>query len=191
MPSSRDDLDSELMRALADGDDLALNSLMEAWTGPLIAFFTRLTGDRAIASDLAQETFMRIYRHRFRFRQNERFSTWLFAIGANIARNHARWRNRHPETLLAHEEIRELPPATGEASPDEHVVLRERQAAVQRAVSTLPHDLREVVVLATWHGLSHAEIGKALQISTKAVETRLYRARKILRDLLAKTLEAP
>ena len=190
MPSSRDDLDSELMRALADGDDLALNSLMEAWSGPLIAFFARLTSDRAIAADLAQETFVRVYRHRFRFRQGERFSTWLFAIGANIARNHVRWRNRHPETLLAHEEIRELPPTAGEASPDEQVLARERQAAVQRAVSTLPHDLREVVVLATWHGLSHAETGKALSISPKAVETRLYRARKILRDLLAETLDA-
>jgi RNA polymerase sigma-70 factor, ECF subfamily len=188
METNRDDLDAELMRALADGDDLALNPLMDAWVSPLIGFFSRLSVDHATARDLAQETFLRVYRHRFRFRQGERFSTWLFAIAANLARNHARWRNRHPETLLAHEEVRELAPQSSSLTPDKQAAAKEQLAAVQSAIATLPHDLREVLVLSTWHDMSQAEIASVLHTSTKAVETRLYRARKILRDMLADKL---
>ncbi len=186
MKSSRDELDSELMRALGEGDDLALNGLIDAWTQPLIAYLTRLTGNHATACDLAQETFVRVYRHRLRFRLSQKFSTWLFGIATNLARNHARWHGRHPETLLEHEHLKEL--TTTAASPDEQTMAGERTAALQNAVATLPRDMREVLLLSTWQGMSHSEIARLQNTSEKAVELRLYRARRLLRELLAEHL---
>ncbi len=189
MTSSRDELDSELMRSLAEGDDLALNRLIDTWSQPLIAYLTRVTGNHSTACDLAQETFVRVYRHRLRFRLSQKFSTWLFSIATNLSRNHARWQGRHPETLLEHENLRELPVTSADASPDKQTIANERLTALQKAVCTLPQDMREVLVLSTMHGMNHAEIAHVQNTSEKAVELRLYRARKLLRELLADHLK--
>lgn len=186
---ARDELDAELMRTLAEGDDLALNRLMDAWSQPLIGYLMRLTGSHATACDLAQESFVRVHRHRLEYRPSQKFSTWLFAIATNLARNHARWRSRHPEALTEPENLRELPVASSSASPDEQAAANERLAAVQKAVSELPHDMREVLILSTWHGMSHAEIARVQSTTEKAVEVRLYRARKLLRELLGEHLK--
>jgi RNA polymerase sigma-70 factor (ECF subfamily) len=187
---ARDELDAELMRTLAEGDDLALNRLIDAWSQPLISYLMRLTGSHATACDLAQESFVRVHRHRLEFRPSQKFSTWLFAIATNLARNHARWRSRHPEALTEPENLRELPVASTHATPDQQAAANERLAAVQKAVSELPHDLREVLILSTWHGLSHAEIARVQDTTEKAVEVRLYRARKLLREMLGEHLMA-
>jgi RNA polymerase sigma-70 factor (ECF subfamily) len=189
MTRERDEFDIEHMRCLAEGDDLALNRLIDVWSQPLIGYLTRLAGSEATAQDLAQETFVRVYRHRLAFRPSQKFSTWLFAIATNLARNHARWRARHPETLLEHENLREFPVAAQTSSPDEQSVANERVAAIQKAVADLPQDMREVLILSTWHGMSHAEIARVQDTSEKAVEVRLYRARKLLRDLLSDHLQ--
>lgn len=186
---ARDELDAELMRTLAEGDDLALNRLMDAWSQPLISYLMRLTGSHATACDLAQESFVRVHRHRLEYRPSQKFSTWLFAIATNLARNHARWRSRHPEALTEPENLRELPVASSHAAPDEQAAANERIAAVQQAVSELPHDLREVLILSTWHGMSHAEIARVQDTTEKAVEVRLYRARKLLREMLGEHLK--
>jgi RNA polymerase sigma-70 factor (ECF subfamily) len=185
MTRARDDLDNEWMRKLAGGEELALNRLMDAWSEPIIAYLTRLTSNAATAADLAQETFVRVYRHRYRFSTSQKFSTWLFAIATNLARNHARWHDRHTETLLGHETLSNLPLAAAHAAPDERAIANECLIAVQNAVAELKHDLREVLILATWHGMSHSEIARVQDTSEKAVELRLYRARKMLRELLA------
>lgn len=183
--TTRDELDAELMRTLAEGDDLALNRLMDTWSQPLIGYLLRLTGSHATACDLAQETFVRVHRHRFGYRSSQKFSTWLFAIATNLARNHARWRSRHPEALTEPENLRELAVATPHASPDEQAAANERLAALQKAVSELPQDMREILILSTWHGMSHADIARVQNTSEKAVELRLYRARKLLREILS------
>ncbi|MBL9183416.1 MAG: RNA polymerase sigma factor [Verrucomicrobiaceae bacterium] len=186
---ARDELDAELMRTLAEGDDLALNRLMDAWSQPLIGYLMRLTGSHATACDLAQESFVRVHRHRLQYQASQKFSTWLFAIATNLARNYARWRSRHPEALTEPENLRELPVASSRASPDEQAAANERLAAVQKAVSELPHDMREVLILSTWHGMSHAEIARVQDTTEKAVEVRLYRARKLLREMLGEHLK--
>jgi RNA polymerase sigma-70 factor (ECF subfamily) len=150
----------------------------------------RLTSSHATACDLAQESFVRVHRHRFEYRPSQKFSTWLFAIATNLARNHARWRSRHPEALTEPENLRELPVASSHASPDEQAAANERLAAVQKAVSELPQDMREILILSTWHGLSHAEIARVQGTTEKAVEVRLYRARKLLREMLGDRLTA-
>src|SRR5690606_35165531 len=84
--------DEALAAALRAGDDAALDTLMLRWQVPLRAFLYRHTHNEADALDLAQETFVRIYQHRARYREGARFSTWMFQIALNLARDHARRR---------------------------------------------------------------------------------------------------
>lgn len=179
-----DDEDRNLMQALASGNDPALNLLIRRWSGRLAGYLSRLCGCHATASDLAQETFVRIYRHRHRYRPAQKFSTWLFAIATNLARNHARWQKRHPVTLLEPEAVRELPLDNGQPTPHGRLELAERAAAVKEAMFKLPQEQRETVILSAYEGMSYAEIADIMDTTEKVVEMRLYRARKQLRELL-------
>ena len=78
---------------------------------------------------------------------------------------------------------------TAHAQPDEQTIANERVSALQNAVATLPQEMREVLILSTWHGMDHAEIARIQNTSAKAVEIRLYRARRHLRDLLSEQLK--
>jgi RNA polymerase sigma-70 factor (ECF subfamily) len=177
------------MERLAAGQDAALNDLMERHATPVFHFLCRMVGNEDDASDLAQETFVRVFRARASFRTGEKFSTWLFTIAANLARNHFRWRSRHPNVSLeteageSEQTLGSRLPATDPA-PNEQALAAERVAAVRTAVSKLPEDLREAVVLCEWEELSVAEAAAILETTSKAVESRLYRARQILRERL-------
>lgn len=179
------DMDATWMQELAQGEDSALNRLMDRWSEPLLRYLSRLTADVDAAKDLAQESFVRVYRHRFDFRASQKFSTWLFAIATNLARNHARWRSRHPESLVESDDPAH--PAS-DPTPVETMMAAERQRAVQKAIQALPHELREAVILSSYHDMTQAQIAKVQDTTEKAVEVRLYRARRMLRELLADTL---
>lgn len=180
--------DSELMLRLAAGDDLALNALMTRWSGRVAAFLFRMTGQREVAVDLAQETFVKLYQARARYKPRGNFSTYLFAIAANLARNHARWKTRHPTVSLdanatdGAEYVCE--PVDPGQTPGEAALARERSATVNRAIISLPLDLREAITLFICEGLGYAEIAELTRCSPKAVETRIYRARLILKERL-------
>src|SRR5690349_18320580 len=88
------------MERLIAGHDAALNDLMERHATPVFHFLCRMVGNEDDANDLAQETFARVFRARDSFRLNEKFTTWLYTIAANLARNHFRWRARHPNVSL-------------------------------------------------------------------------------------------
>jgi RNA polymerase sigma-70 factor, ECF subfamily len=145
------------------------------------------------ANDLAQETFVRVFKSCKSFRTNERFSTWLYTIAANLARNHFRWRSRHPavsletETSDADQTLGSTLTANDPA-PNEQTLAAERAAAVQAAVSRLPEELREAIVLCEWEERTVAEAAMILQATPKAIESRLYRARQILRERLKQWL---
>ncbi len=177
------------MERLAAGQDTALNDLMERHAVPVFHFLCRMVGNEDDANDLAQETFVRVFRASASFRPNEKFSTWLFTIAANLARNHFRWRSRHPnvsleaETGEAEQTIGSTLPANDPA-PNEQALAAERAAAVRVAVGKLPEDLREAIVLCEWEELSVAEAAAILKSTPKAVESRLYRARQVLRERL-------
>lgn len=172
------------MLALQRGDELALNRLMAQWQAPLRSFLYRHTQNEAVAMDLAQETFVRIHRHRARFRSGAKFSTWMFQIALNLARDHARYQRRHPTESLA-----AAPEATTTDHPANQLRDAEMVTAVRAAIAGLPDDLREAVLLSEYQGLSHAEIGEAVGATPKAVETRLYRARQQLRQVLGRWLK--
>ena len=158
----------ELMSRLARGDDLALNTLMDRWGDRVASFLYKMTGSRDAAVDLAQETFVKLYQARDRYRPGGNFSTYLFAIAANLARNHAT--------------VPEL--ADPNQTPEEAARSAEKIRAVHDAFLCLPPDLREAMTLFAYEGMGYAEIATVSQCSSKAVETRIYRARQLLRDQL-------
>lgn len=183
-PDTQEPADEALASALHRGDDRALDTLMLRWQVPLRSFLYRHTQNEADALDLAQETFVRIYQHRARYREGARFSTWMFQIALNLARDHARRRIRRPQVTL--DSVAE---STDSAStPDAATLASERAVAVRTAIADLPENLRAPLVLSEYEDLSHAEIAAIIHATPKAVETRLARARDLLRKSLSRFL---
>ncbi len=186
------DADAALMARLAAGDDLALNELMQHWQTPLVAFILRYVGSEAEALDLAQETFVRIYQSRERYQPTAKFSTWLFTIASNLSRNMLRWRQRHPTVSAiatdrsgeSHDLLEES--TSPERSPADNAEHNDLASAVREHILALPHDLKTAVLLFEYEDLSYEEIAGVLGCTPKAVETRLYRARKSLGESLAR-----
>jgi RNA polymerase sigma factor (sigma-70 family) len=174
------------MERLAAGEDSVLGDLMQRWAPRVQAYFLRLTGSETVAQDLAEETFVRLYQTRARFQPGtppHAFSTWLFGIAANLGREHLRWKKRHPTSPLEEE-----PDALEPDSPESLAESRETVEAVRFAISQLPEDLREAVLLSEYEEMSHAEIASVVGCTPKAVERRLSRARERLRQTLSRWL---
>ena len=183
---ARDRADMEKLQA---GHDAALNELMERHATPVFHFLCRMVGNEDDANDLAQETFVRVFKSCKSFRAEQKFSTWLFTIAANLAKNHFRWRSRHPNLSLDAENPETEQSLAGtlpanDSAPNDQALAVERAQAVRLAVSKLPDDLREAIVLCEWEERSVAEAASILAATPKAVESRLYRARGILRERL-------
>src|SRR5262249_6160746 len=176
--------DFACMVRLREGDDLALNELMERWQKPLHSFILRYVGNYADSIELAAETFARVYRHRSRFNFKSKFSTWLLTIATNLCRHHARWCKRHP-TISLDEVSDENLFVSAEETPSARASRTELAKLVKEEIEKLPHDLKTAVLLFAYDNLSYAEIGEILGCTPKAVETRLYRVRKLLAKRLA------
>ena len=181
------------MARLAAGHDAALNGLMERHATSVFHFLCRMLGNEEDANDLAQETFARVYRAKTSFRENEKFTTWLYTIAANLARNQFRWRTRHPNTSLnagtdsTGQSLSDVLPSNDPA-PGEQMIAAERAAAVREAVNLLPDDMREAIVCCEWEERTVIETATILNTMPKAIESRLYRARQILRARLKQWL---
>jgi RNA polymerase sigma-70 factor (ECF subfamily) len=185
------DLDGELMARLQGGDDRALDLLMDKWQVPLRGFLYRSLRNEADALDLAQETFVRVYTHRQKFRPEAKFSTWVFSIALNLCRDRIRrgkGRFSVPldENVLGKTDDRSV--GTTSSTPDADLVRAEMAETVRAAVDALPEPLRTTVLLCEYEDMPHAEAAAVAGCSPKAIETRLYRARALLRASLAKFL---
>ena len=180
MPENSEEADHAAMARLCAGDDLALNEIMERWKRPLTSYLCRWIGHEHEAVDLAQETFVRIYENRRTYRPDGKFSSWLWTIAANLARNQKRWHARHPQVPLELEP--DLPAAA--STPDQSILQRELTRRIQAAVQELPGDLRTAFLLFESEGQTYDDIAVIAGCSRKAVETRLYRARHMLREKL-------
>lgn len=190
-PAAADD--RALMERVQSDDEQAFAALMAHWEVPTKSLIARLVFNTHEAEELAQETFVRVWQQRGKYRPGAEFKPWLFAIAVNLARNRLRWWKRRPTVSM--EEW--TPTGEGEvaggtqltsASPVEGAVgmeRAERAAAVRDAISALPAELREAIVLFEYEQLSQAEIAAAVGTTPKAVETRIYRAREKLRRALA------
>lgn len=189
-----DGQDRSDMARLAAGQGAALNDLMSRHAERLFQYLVRSLQNEEDAADLAQETFVRVYQNRAKFDVHKKFSTWLYAIASNLVRDRYRWRTRHPQVSLdaandatGNDFGKTLP--DNAPSPSEVAQKEERAETVRRAVAALPRDLRLPLVLAEYEEKSHVEIGAILGCSAKAVEVRIYRARKELRVCLGGLLE--
>jgi RNA polymerase sigma-70 factor (ECF subfamily) len=191
-PGSSEEQDRIDMQRLAAGQDQALEELMARHAEKLFHYLVRLLQNETKASDLAEEVFVRIYQNRLKFKSTHKFSTWLFTIATNLARDLRRYQARHPQVSMeadgkAGHDLRETL-AESRPNPGEALEIHERAKCVRQAVAGLSEELRIPLVLAVYEEKSHAEIAEILQCSVKAVEMRLYRARNELRGELEKVL---
>ncbi len=196
MTASTDEQDRSDMARLATGQDTAMDDLMSRHAERLYHYLLRMLQNETEASDLAQETFVRVYLNRVRFKAAHKFSTWLYTIATNLVRDLQRQRVRHPTVSLEGQRedsgqgFHELLPDE-KPNPVEMLDTEERAETVRLAVASLPEELRAPLILSVYEEKSHAEIGEVLECSAKAVETRLYRARQFLRQRLEKALALP
>lgn len=185
------DLDDEAMARLARGDDRALNELMARWKQKAAAFLFRFVGDQTTAIELTEEIFIRVYQHRARYRPTGQFSTWFFQIASNLARQRARWKQRHPESSLDELEAKGIgSTCVTHADPATELERKERTQAIQGAILKLPDDQRAAFILQEYENLTVREIAAVQNASEKAIESRLGRARKALREQLLPFLSA-
>jgi RNA polymerase sigma-70 factor, ECF subfamily len=185
---STPDPDARLMERLKT-DDLALNIIMERWSSRVASFVFKMSGSHALANELAQETFVKLYQARMRYEAKGSFNGYLFGIAANLVKNHRRWQMRHPTVSL------DDPDFDSQGNPDfsmshssdpsASVETRETLRTILEAVFSLPVDLREAITLFVDEGLGYSEIAQVVGCTPKAVETRIYRARQILKTRLA------
>ncbi len=194
--SHTDDQDQQDMARLVAGDDHGLNDLMASHGERLFHYLIRQLGNESEAADLAEDTFVRVYQNAGKFNPRQRFSTWLFVIATNLARDRLRWRQRHPNVSIEAAEVPNglaLRDKLAAANPDPRETLQndERIIAIRQAVAELPEDLRTPLLLAEYEELAQAEIADILHCTIKAVETRIYRARKQLREKLNPWTQPP
>ena len=186
--------DSEVVAAFLAGNRRAFNELVERYQNRLLNFVYRTTGDRERAEDLVQETFIRVYRHLHRFDQSKKFSTWIYTIASNLAKNELRNRSRNPlvlfQTILKNrtEDQRPLEWEDNTYRPDDLFRKRALKAQVDAAVDQLPEHHRTVFLLREMEGKTYEEIAEITDTNLGTVKSRLNRARnsfaRIIQPLL-------
>lgn len=171
---------------------MALNRLIARWQRPLVSYAYRYVQNSADANDLVAGVFVRLYQQRTRLRPDTNVAAWLFTALTNLCHNHHRWRRRHPTVPLepparddgerSRGDFGELP--TDRPGPDTLLAQDEAAQAVRSAIDDLPHDLKVTVLLHHYENLSYREIAEIIHCSERGVETRLYRARQQLKQML-------
>src|SRR5208282_6038954 len=190
----RDELDPKsdaaIMLRVAEGDEAGFNYLATKYHRPMIHFLYRMVGNQAVAEELAQEVFLRVYRARSSYRAEARFSTWLYRIATNLAVNHARdtRHERSAQTVYLDqpdEETGTTPDVADDEPTAEQQLLRdERMTAIRRHVMALPERQRTAVLMHKYQGMDYREIGEVLKLSESATKSLLFRAYQTLRDKL-------
>jgi len=179
-----EDPDGAAVDRVRRGDARAFDELVQAHQHRLVNYLTALVGNHADAEDAAQEAFLRAFRGMSQFKGLSLFKTWLYQIATNVARTQAGRRGARPETsggLLAGGEADAVVPVDP-GDLEARVVLRDR---LDRALATLPEDLRQAVILRDVEGWDYLEIAAMAGIPIGTVESRIFRARQRLRELLA------
>lgn len=170
---------------------LLVGELASRWLERLAGFIFGFTGDAAGAPDLAQEAFVRVFKHRENYREVARFSTWLYTIGRNLALNEIRNRKRRPNLVGADAEGRDDPLvrfADDNAGPAERTEQDDLRALVRREIGALPDHYRVVVILVDLEERPYQEAAEILELPIGTVRSRLSRAREQLERRLRKVL---
>jgi RNA polymerase sigma-70 factor (ECF subfamily) len=185
--------DHALLEATRTGDEEAFSELVGRYRNQITSYIYRMTNDYDEAVDLAQETFVRVFRAMDRYQTTYAFSTYIYRIATNLAISELRKRKRRRLVSLtglfqAREEAaaapREFHPMDASPLQDAALVDAERRGAVARAISTLPEKYRAPLVLRDVEGKSYEEIAHILETNVGTVKSRISRARSFLRDKL-------
>jgi RNA polymerase sigma-70 factor (ECF subfamily) len=175
--------DSELVTAFLDGEERAFGVLVERYQTRLLNFIYRTIGDRERGEDLVQEVFIRVYRHLHRFDRSKKFSTWVYTIASNLAKNELRNRSRNPlvffQTIKKNwqDDDRPLQFEDSTTRPDDLYRKRHLRELVEQSVQQLPEHHRQVFVLRELEGKSYEEIAEITGCNLGTVKSRLNRAR--------------
>ncbi len=178
-PTANCDDDAAAVRRVLDGDVDAFETIVVRWQGPLVSLAYRYCHNRAIAEELAQEAFLKIYQALQGWRREARFSSWMFAVAHNHYRSALR--RRQPPSLSIEQIARSVQGGDLGAELDAGW----RNEAIRLAVSTLPPKYREVIVLYYFHQMDLAETARTARLREGTVKARLFRARKLLERKLA------
>ena len=175
IPASTIEDEADVDRVLA-GDIAAFERIVRRWQGPLVNMAWRYCRDRGRAEEMAQDAFIRIWRGLASWRRESGFSTWLFALAANVFRSELK---RFPAVNLPLEEIAE--PA-GPAVQQNAMEEQRRYEVVRRAVLALPPRYREPVILFYFHEMDVGQAARTLGMPEGTMKARLARARDLLRE---------
>jgi RNA polymerase sigma-70 factor (ECF subfamily) len=177
------DPDVELLARIGNHEPAAVNEMVTRKLPRLLALASRILGDAEEAKDVAQESFLRIWRQAAHWRSGEaRFDTWLHRVALNLCHDRLRRRKEH---ALSDEQALELPDTT--PPPDAQLETAEGSARMAAALATLPERQREAIVLQYYQELSNIDAAALMNISVEALESLLSRARRQLRSQLADT----
>ena len=178
------DQDLELMLRVRGGDAESFELLLRRHRTPLVNYFCRMVRDPALAEDLAQEAFLRVYQARHRYEAEARFTTWLYRIATNLALNAIR--DRKPVVSVDMPTGREGEPASSRLadsrpSVEQRMIESDRQRLIRQAIEALPGNQRAAVILHKYQEVDYQQIARVLGVSVSAVKSLLFRAYESLR----------
>jgi RNA polymerase sigma-70 factor, ECF subfamily len=182
--------DAAIMLELRAGNMAGFDFLIQKYRKPIIHFMYRMVHNQAVAEELAQEVFLRVYRSRETYRAEARFSTWLYRIATNLGVNHARdtRHERAASTIYLDEADSETgtTPDVADTTPsaEANMLRRERLNAIRQHVLALPERQRMAVLMHKYEGMDYKQIGDVLKLSESATKSLLFRAYQTLRDKL-------
>ena len=181
--------DHALLEGTLAGDEDAFAELVGRYRNQITSYIYRMVNDYDTAVDLAQETFIRVYRAAGRYQTTHAFSTYIYRIATNVAISELRKRKRRRLVSLTGlltspdgEELMDFQPVDEKPLQDIALIDAEKRAVIKRAISTLPDRYRAPLVLRDVEGKSYDEIAAILQTSEGTVKSRINRARNFLRD---------
>lgn len=181
--SGEADLDAQRMQRVASGDFSAMRELVDYWQKPLINFFFRSVNSVHTAEDLAQATFVKIFRNAGTYEPKAKFSSWLFLVARSVLISNFRKDAVRPATVTDPSEL----PAVAE--PQDALGVSDLEFAFSESVKTLPENHRTAILLLCQQELSYEEIASLMNASVQNVKTWIFRARQSLRDALSVFLE--
>jgi RNA polymerase sigma-70 factor (ECF subfamily) len=182
--------DAQVMLRVRDGDDAAFNYLVERYRRAMISFMFRMCHNAAIAEELAQEVFLRVYRSRASYAADAKFTTWLYRIATNLGVNHARdHKHDRPEEKASLDEVDEgtglsLDVADERPNVEQELLRSERLRAIRQQVEALPERQRIAVMMHKYQELDYRQIAEVLHLSESATKSLLFRAYETLRQSL-------
>jgi RNA polymerase sigma-70 factor (ECF subfamily) len=182
------DPDTALMMQVARGDRSSFDLLLNRHRNSVVNHLYRLVHNHAIAEELAQDVFIRVYRSRAKYQPDAKFTTWLFRITTNVALNWRRDTRREQGIVRLDDEARRLPKKElWDQMPraDEMLLLELRAKQVRAAIDTLPHKQLAAVLMHKYEGMEYIEIAEVLGCSLPALKSLLFRAYETLRHRLA------